>query len=67
MSVACINVNGKNAGCLIFLKANVEVEKRGERGKKKKEKDKISNSEHLSSCVTSSDYFTLYSANYMFI
>lgn len=41
MSVACINVNGKNAGCLIFLKANVEVEKRGERGEKKKKKTKL--------------------------
>lgn len=35
VSVACINVSVKNAGCLFlffFLKASVEVEKRGESG-----------------------------------
>lgn len=74
MSVACSDVNVKNAGCLVLLKANVEVGKRGksENLNCKFKKDKFSNKDFLfesilSSCASSSVYVTLYSANYMVI
>lgn len=60
VSVACININVKNAGCL-FLKANVEVEKHGESGNLncKKKKTKLATQLrvfHASSCATSTNY-----------